>query len=202
MVNLKWILVIISQQLKKKKKSQLITKILTRILLAERTTICNICESRILNIFSEQVSLLLRKFHRTYSVFLWICGLRVERRANILFTEVMFNVKVNIFQTMASLVPCGTAGDTELKEMQVSWRTSEAISRRCSSARGTGVVTRQTVSQLCPVSHLPCVVCTGWTLAHTSAVLKVAQLISTHFFFFYLLIVFLIHVRIRKYWFM
>lgn len=46
MVNLKWILVIVSQQLKKN-KSQLITEILTRILLAERTTICNICESRI-----------------------------------------------------------------------------------------------------------------------------------------------------------
>lgn len=146
---------------------------------------------------------MLRKFHKTCSVFLWLCGLRLERRANILFTEVKFNHKVNIFQTMAILIPCGTACDTELKESQVSWRTSEAISRRCSSAGGTGVVTRQTVSQLCSVSHLPCVVCTGRTLAHTSAVLKVAQLISTHSCaFFYLLIVFLIHLRITQYWFM
>lgn len=81
---------------------------------------------------------------------------------------------------MVYFIPSGTVCDTVLKEMQVSWRTSEAILRRCSVARGTSVVARQTVSQLCPISHLPRAVCAGGTLAHTSAVLKVTQLLVSN----------------------
>lgn len=81
---------------------------------------------------------------------------------------------------MISLVPCGTMSNTELKETQVSLGASETISWWCTSAGGTGAVARQTVSQLCSVCLLTCVVRTNRTLAHAGFVWKEAQFISAY----------------------
>ena len=86
------------------------------------------------------------------------------------------NHKVNMSTIAAlSFVPCGTMGDTEVKETQVSWRAGEAIFGRCSGAGGTGVITRQTEAQLRAVRLLLYVVCTSRTLAHTAAVWKITR---------------------------
>lgn len=61
---------------------------------------------------------------------------------------------------------------TGVKKAQVSWRASEAVSRRRVGACGTHMVARQTESQLLPISVLLCVECTGWTLSDTGAICK------------------------------